>query len=77
MYLEKSEDIVSTTSLPLFTVCVHCVCVCHNLSLITASVAVIALGYKHHQSPTIVTLYIRAPICQIIEKMLLHTPSMP
>lgn len=60
--------------MPLFTVCV---CVCHNLSLITASVAVIALGYKHHQSPTIVTLYICAPICQIIEKMLSHTPSMP
>lgn len=40
-------------------VCVY-MCVHNNLCLITASVAVIILRYKHHQSPVEVTLFITA-----------------
>lgn len=46
-----------------------CVCVCDNVSLITASVAVIALRYKHHQSPEEVTLFITALFVRLLKRL--------
>lgn len=46
-----------------------CVCVCNNVSLITASVAVIALRYKHHQSPEEVTLFITALFVRLLKRL--------
>lgn len=64
----------------LFNVCNHCVqayvcvftvfetaCVCDYNCLTTASVAVIPPGYKHHQSPEEVTLFITALFVALLQ----------
>lgn len=46
-----------------------CVFVCNEARLITASVVVITLGYKHHQSPEEVTLFITAVFVGLLKRL--------